>query len=242
MNKSTAISIVFALGVGWAQAQTLTVRVEAGSGQPVLPVSNITHTGYFTGEANAVRFDLYVEAVNGVPQPPDDPYLGFCVELQQQVVFDKSYLYELMPLTSLNGGAITAGRAARLGYLFDNYATGMNPADWPADATSAKGTAFQAAVWELAFDDDFSLSNSSGNFWIGGQSNPTVQNSLLLAQGWLDSISLANVPSDYVSQHWEIQGLSSPDNQDLLMARPIPEPAAIGLIGLAALPLLRRRR
>ena len=241
MNKSTAISILLALGIGLAEAQTLTVRVEPGSGQPVLPVSDITHAGYFTGTANAVRFDLYVEAVNGAPQPPSDPYLGFCAELQQEVAFGSSYDYQLVPLTSLNGGLITPARAARLGYLFDNYATGMAPSDWPASAFSAKGTAFQTAVWELAFDDDLSLANP-GSFTVGAQADATVQNSLLLAQSWLDAIAAANVPADYVPQRWDIRGLANPEQQDLLMARLIPEPGTLTLLGFLAIPFFRRRR
>jgi hypothetical protein len=82
-------------------------------------------------------------------------------------------------------GGIGAERAGKTRYLFDNYYQGTASSAW----TDEQYVAFQLALWELTHDTDFSLTDNTGEIYISGFNLPEAQNSIDLAQSWLDAMN-----------------------------------------------------
>jgi hypothetical protein len=104
--------------------------------------------------------------------------------------------------------------------------------------TRTKSAAFQLAIWEAVFDDDWDVENVDGRFWA---SSDTKDGDIIdQAQRWLTAAE-----SYGGSQRWVLSFYTTSQNQDVVTAAPIPLPAAgwlllaaIGGLGVAA----RRKR
>jgi hypothetical protein len=105
-------------------------------------------------------------------------------------------------------------------------------------AGRALSSAFQLAIWEAVFDDDWDVNDTTGRFWA--VSDTASGSAISQAQSWLAAAESYGGPD-----LWRLTFYTSPTNQDVVTATPIPLPAgvwmmlmALGGIGLAA----RKRR
>lgn len=104
------------------------------------------------------------------------------------------------------------------------------------DATS--NAAFQLALWEIVHETSSNWDLQSGNFLVN--SNGTARS---LASGWLASL-------DSIESQFSLYVLTNANSQNQLVfsgvpldtPTPVPAPATLGLFGLGALLLLRRRK
>jgi hypothetical protein len=173
------------------------------------------------GSVEAGLFRLTEDVPNGI----DRDFVAFCLSPGVWLNLDVDYT---------RGTMLSPGIIANLGLLASQVF-----GDVDSDITAG---AFQLAVWELATDDDFSLSRRGGNFRAWANHDKDAAEALVLAQGWLDAIRdgvWMNTGETRLS-FFKAQGKS----QDLLAIAPVPLPAA-GLLLIGAfggLALLRKRK
>ena len=223
-----------------ASAQTVTVDLQPGTDQPSgLFIDTVFNGNPFTSPALA--FNVTITEVESVPVVNPLTWIGFCIELSQGVDTGSGLTYQL---SSLAGAlpADSALRAARIAWLMDNHAPSAQASGWSHTTTTPLSLAMQLAVWEVVADTDLSLTGASTGFNVGPQVDPTLANARSLAETWLTGLAGAGVNSSYVSQNYLIDALKSPDDQDLLYLRPIPEPSSALLFAAGSLVLFRRRR
>lgn len=112
-------------------------------------------------------------------------------------------------------------------------------------ATANEFAAFQLAIWEIAFEDEFdgtlgSLDLESGQFFSDGSIAGNAERGNILAIG-----------HQMIEDAWQLyedgEGLSllaatSNNHQDFIVIIPLPAPVWMGLAGLVGVAALRRRR
>ncbi|MBL8086635.1 MAG: PEP-CTERM sorting domain-containing protein [Chthonomonas sp.] len=163
-------------------------------------------------------------------------YNAYCVELGEFINTGVNTTHQnvtpLLGSSTVPGGVVfNSGRTDAMERLWGSYFGLVN--------TAEKSAAFQLAVWEIAFDNDLSLTNASGNLvgrdrdasMSGIQLDPVSQ----IAQGWL-----MNVATGAATQRQKLLLLSGQGTQDLIT--PVPEPASIFAIAVGAAMLARRRK
>ncbi len=134
----------------------------------------------------------------------------------------------LLGSTTASGGFtgpvnFDAVRTLNMQRLFGNFYPGTVQSD------PTYSSAFQLAVWELAFDNDFNISTGSGLIITSGDFGAQA-----LAQNFL------NVVATDTSYGTELYLLSSDGAQDLITI--VPTPGSLALLGLGGLVATRRRR
>jgi len=160
-------------------------------------------------------------------------FYTFCVELTQYYSNPAVAAYNYQVLAST--GQVTATKLGWIGQLYT--LAGFAPATGLPGVTADSSTAFQAAVWELVYENVGAHKLGAGNaVFSGGSVNGAA---LTTAQGWLDQIDGGTAPASL----WTVAVLSSDTKQDYLVATPVPEPEgyALAFAGLACVGLFGRR-
>ncbi len=147
----------------------------------------------------------------------------FCTELTQ---WAHSGVYDIIEVAGAPATDPMGAGAAQAIYRLFNATNGGADID-----SNDKGAAFQAVVWEIAYDFNIGLSLGAGRVQIGGVSNTwfnTFKQFAMDPQGDASPNTIA-----YTHEQW----------QDQLGPRPIPLPgtAAMGVVGLVTLGSRRRR-
>ena len=143
---------------------------------------------------------------------PLDPFVAWCLELGVSLEQGEATYHKT---------SIAYDEMYRVQKLFDSgYSTDLNT---PGSATAEDSAAFQAALWEVVYDDDWDL--TTGDFQASDDSVTGIVDAanLLLdaAEGYDDG------------QKWFLNEYAIDDRQDLIGASPVPAPAGVLLIGSA---------
>ena len=170
----------------------------------------------------------------------------FCVEMNEGFV-DDPIVYTVTDIANVPEHAPPAGMSdAKQTLMKDLYAryydsvmdgSGMSWSDYSNGAA-----AFQLAIWEISHENLSSDSDASavlGELYItvGAMAFTDTFNSETAA---LASQMLASLGDGGFQNYYKLRGLTSPNNQDMLIV--VPTPAIAGLAGLGLAGMRRRRR
>ncbi len=158
---------------------------------------------------------------------------SFCADYFQDVVVGNTYNYTpvaFADLPEINGNAV---KTRKVQQLFDRF--------YDSVVDDRTGAAFQLSMWEI-LSDPTDTNLATGNFTASGPGSPT---GVTTSQSWLNSISDTSVPD--VAKKYDLTGLVDPAFQDQIFARPVdpnpvPAPAGLLLVALAAAGLVARRK
>jgi hypothetical protein len=151
------------------------------------------------------------------------PNWGFCIELPQEPIsgWQDVVSLDVAPMPAQFGTPMGAFKADRISELWGRH---FDPA-WTTGADRPMAQAFSACIWEIVYETDPIWDVTSGAGFSAGIELPALANS------WLAGL-------DGTGPRAFVYATSTPDGQDYV----VPEPATIGLLGLGALGLLRKRR
>jgi hypothetical protein len=258
MMKRAVVVAIAVLGVlavaGPAMADTVGVKYTGVSPNKTVNLHFETSTGHaFSGSYLAGIYNLQLSSPN-----PDPGLVGsgarrsYCIDIQDESS-TKLLTYNVhevkdAPVVGTGETSVPMGatRAAMLGEMWgEAFAKVGNPLNY--DATTA--AAFQLAVWEVVWDGNLTLSDTTDNpdFWSGTTGTiRTLANQFLgyaAVDDWTDMPLVALTHYDPA----EPDGVT--DAQDYVIPKDgygdVPGPAMlVQLIGLAAMGLVgwRRRR
>lgn len=197
--------------------------------------------GTFAPDSNSTSLSVYAGEFKGTVSGPglsgysnisgNGSFLTYCLDLGNSFNWNTNYLYDSVITATNRFGAF---KADELGRFYTAYSGLVNNA--------ATSSAFQLGLWEIITENTHnSLSLSNGAFKAVSYGGNTATDNAIInqANNWLSH--LGNVgPS-----HYKISVLYDAQQQDFLLAAPIPEPetwtmllAGLGLMGGVA----RRRR
>lgn len=217
-----------------AAALCLVASLQVTAAPIVLDYEGFVGNNYKTGDiggqrsvrVNAGQFDFDVVHDYGDIYW-SDTLQAFCIDVMKNLVTSTNGIYDLVDGASY----LTPGQIGLLGALYKAHAQDLGSATTDA--------AFQLAIWEIIYDfqGTLSLALNAGNFWASG-----FNGALGLAQSWLDAL----VPTTASGYEFFVlkPNAQMPNNQALLVARQVPEPAVIVLLaaGLLAMGAVRRGR
>jgi hypothetical protein len=219
-TRSTLATILLA---GFAVANAAPVELE--------------YQGFVSGSKNGTIFGPEVGAQRSVAagqflfDVKDDPFnvlsetelQAFCIDVTEWLVTGQDVTYEFVAAES--SGYLSDNVLANIAWLYDNKSANLGSA--------LNDAAFQLSVWEAVYDDSpLSLldGTNGGSFWSNSFSGAQS-----IAESGLADLTAASPSASYTSSMYDFFVLlpSHPvDNQALIVARPIPEPSVIALLGL----------
>lgn len=227
--RTIALAGVLAMGTTAASASSVTLSYDgATAGTPFTSVNILqAPSGVTSGPdtlAGAFNFSE-LDADNNVLRS----FVAWCMDLSENL--NQGIRNYHQSSSFITGVSELLGAGDRVQRLFDAVYHEVNPTN------KVQSTAFQLALWEVIYDDNFDLS-SNGNGVFRATADSDV---LSAAEGWLSTASSWSGP-----QRWSLTfyDASNPSQQNIGTASAIPLPAAGWLLlgGLAALGAAARRR
>jgi hypothetical protein len=226
-----------------ARADTVTAHLDSVD-MTTFTITVVNSTGTHTETGGAGMF--HWTGVAGNPSPLQGNFFSFCTDIKDYISIGGTYTYDLSPLgeaPKVNGsgsgtnedlgGGMGADKANVLSLLF-----GQHLADVHDTATAG---AFQAAIWEVVYDDyssDLSkydvLTLDPSDVKVGFKVNSPSGTLTTTANAWLQGLDI-NGPK------LNLGAITSDTFQDQIVVIPVPLPAAAGA-GLALLGCLVVKR
>lgn len=215
MRASFVLASIVAGIAGSASATTIQARLDSVSPEVHMNVSSdggATTRTLYTGVNNFT-------VIGGDPTELAPTFKAFCIDLGQTIGFGStnSFTKNAIEAAPIPGGGMGNAKADLLRELWGRHFLGIN--------SNVKGSAFQAAVWEIVFDTGLDL--TAGTVRISGNADVINQTNAYLTSLTGNSAYFAPV-----------YALSSSSTQDML----VPTPGAIALLGLGGIAMGRRRR
>jgi hypothetical protein len=237
--RMIGLASALALSAGAATASTWTfsdnIGVFPGTGFERVTINNSLELTPASGGTNAngtAATAFTVDATSTNDSSITKSFLAWCLDFSSMFFNENAIRTETDTLnaSTLPTGLDVAGVKDRIQRLynvaFPDISTSIENQIGTGEAGRIVSAAFQLAIWEAVFDDDWDVENS-GRFWASGDTkNGVIINQ---AQSWLTAAE-----SYGGSQRWVLSFYTTPQNQDVVTAAPIPLPAA-GWLLLAAL-------
>lgn len=156
-------------------------------------------------------------------------YPAFCIEVTQNISYGGTYDYDVNALPTAPrpnglGAPMGQAKADRIAELYGRHYSGLS-----SDSDYA---AFQSAIWNIIYDNDNSIDNGAGSFFVNSF-NSSDADTRSKANTWLAGL---NGDADFFRQG--LFALTSDSVQDMI----VPTPGSAALLGLGGLVLTRRRR
>lgn len=148
-------------------------------------------------------------------------FITFCIEVTEHIQNDNTYEYTVMDPSDapIPGSGMGNAKALLLRELFGRY--------YADNFAQEDAAAFQAAVWEITFDDGLVIDDGSFRMKAGGTALQT-------AQGWLDTL-------DGSGPMMEVAAMASIGTQDQIFIVPSPASGMLAAAGLLLVGARRRR-
>lgn len=203
-----------------------------------LTITNLNYVDY--SKIVSIKSNLYTGSLyaGGLVLTTNEGTLyGFCIDMYDHSntgVFEKSSLEHAALSVNNPNGPMSSAKADNVRRLYDvayyNYVLPeMEKA--PAAANKDIAAAFQLSIWNLIYDNDFSISNKAGSFY--STSSGAFVN---LANTWMGLLGNAELAS--------VGALLNDRYQDFAVPVAVPAPGALILssLGMMLVGYLRRGR
>lgn len=212
MQFAKFIGVALAAGLLSTSASAVTLKV---TDYTTSDRGNVTVTGAPAGVPTGKKTATGFETEFGV-----EDFIAWCFDLQHVITKNTVYSTYVVTANPFSTSFLAAGAADRAQDLFDAVYAGVDAYD------SVDATAFQMALWEVAYDDDFDL--STGDF----TATTSIAGAAATASGYLSAAS------GYLGgQNYLVRFLENTENsQNLVTASPLPP--VVGVPVPAAAPLL----
>lgn len=154
-------------------------------------------------------------------------FQAWCMDIWQ-TLGGSNYTYQ----SSLLGQTVDSGKVTFTQEKIDNLSRLATEAFRSINNTTTSA-AFQAAIWEIAFDTSGSYNLASGTFQITGPAAVTQQ-----AQTWLNGLG------NYAAGDYSVSAWTSPTYQDAMVFTRVPVPGTYLMIitGLGLMGFTSRRK
>jgi len=174
------------------------------------------------------------------PHALQGTFSSFCIDIKDTISFGQTYTYdhrplETAPIANGAGSGINSDLAGGMGSDRAKLITGLYEAKFPLVHSNATAAAFQLVLWNIVYDQDWTI--DTGKFRIDIPSL-SIPESRTLANTWLDELH-----NGLLTGTASVAAMASDRYQDQLIPAPLPSAAwaGLGLMGAVGAWRIRRR-